>query len=587
MRRSSAFLLSVVVFLCAGLPVASAKVSRQDRCAAYLLKATQLSIDCRIRKERRGILRKNRPDFDLCDDLLSRSVQRANRIFRGECPPIGEVETLAGLHADATETLVTAVTAPDFKPKKNYVMITFDDGLSAQRLKQLEPLLALRNPPDEGQTVGSPVRFTYFTTTIGTGYASVDYWHQKGHEVANHTVSHDESERSFRKLADQWSADGGASWSQELNEQDTIIDLWGGVSPSEVVGFRGPNLACNSYLFLDAFNAWSESKMTATNSIVYDSSMTIVPGPTNGFPPPFQSGDCEKTVKKYSNADTQGKLKICQSPPDEACIQDNYCFRTYWGLDDMTAQGFWEVPMPSLLKVDDKAVPAYYAAQSPSECNPECETQEQVEATFRHNFKLAQDKKTPMMIALHTDWLNIGATPTSNGDALIAWAKSVTDPTDLDNYDPDVRFVAVRDVVEMYAAKSEAAIKPPTVEPENCNYDYQAATDPATFCSGSLPSPDGTTSGADCNSQCPEGGAATPDYGLGPDGTACMKPVLYSTTTCNKTCGGPLVSQTGSDFTPGAAPWSGNPGGNCRTGNECGFYPVSTVPGDAALCTGP
>ena len=569
MRRFMLFFCAFALGL-TGAADASAKPTRGDRCEAFLLKATGKSVHCRIREERHELLRNVTPDFDVCDAALDRAIRRADRRFGSDCPSIEEAEILAGLHAEATETLVGAVTAPPWSPTNHtYVAITFDDGLGDEALDSLATLMSLKNPPNQGETEGSTIRLTYFTTTIGSQYASVDYWHKKGHEVANHTVTHPLSSVAKYKLGEEWDNDGGASWLQELTEQDQIMELWGDVPPGDVTGLRCPNLACNSALFSAAIPQWSKSKLANGAKFTYDSSLTIIPGPPDpprqpgGFAPPFLvskgSNNCETAVKSYARVNLYGTLKYCDSPP-QGC--GKYDCPAYWSLDSVDLENFWEVPMPPLMIPTEKPWgppwPASAGAWGNQEPNtncpaemPNCLTPAAVKETFDYNYAVAKATQTPMMIALHTGWLKKGETSTSNSKALTDWVSSTI------TADPTVRFVTVSALVTMYAAQNEEAIVPASVLEPTCHYKTGGAPgslpDP-THCGPpiglAIPSPDQATADARCNSQCVAGGS--PNYGLPPDTySACLSPATsYNTTTCKHTCGGPISGPVISQLQP-------------------------------------
>ena len=580
-----------ILFFCAfalcltGAADASAKPTRGDRCEALLLKATGKSVDCRIREERHELLRNVTPDFDVCDTALDRAIRRADRRFGNDCPSIEEVEILAGLHAEATETLVGAVTAPSFAPKYHYVAITFDDALRVSDMELLQPLLALTNP-----VVGTKAGYTYFVRTAFTDFASLENWYASGHEVANHTVTHGGAEVGDLKQGEIWTQGGKASWIQEMTELDTIAQIWSDVPTKEIGGFRCPNLACNSNLFLEAFPKWSQEKFAAGRDFVYDSSVPIVPGPTHGFPPPFQPKDCKASMQKYANQDLDGSIMRCESPPaSKTCTQTapNAC-APYWGIEDVSIADFWEIPMPVMLRkppYDKKLHPSgSYNSQSPSDPG---QTTEEIMATFDYNYEeIAMGSpdgtkaNTPMMIAIHTAWM--GENNGNNKAALIQWATDlVTDGSS--RYDPLARLVSVDQLVAIWKAEDETVILPRPTTPARCGYTEGLS------CHGNAPSTsEGSPAGASCDSQC---GSA--DYGGNPGGSApppaggwptCDKTTVFYTTTCNNTCGGPVTGQSLANFSSGAAPWIGNPGGNCKTGDTCNYYPIAATPGGGDSC---
>ena len=573
-----------MLFLCAfalcltGAADASAKPTRGDRCEASLLKATGKSVHCRIREERHELLRNVTPDFDVCDAALDRAIRRADRRFGSDCPSIEEAQILAGLHAEATETLVGAVTAPPFAPKYHYVAITFDDALRVEDMTLLQPLLALTNPVDD-----TKAKYTYFVRTASTDFASLENWYAGGNEVANHTVTHDGAQVGDLKQGEIWTQGGKASWLQEMTELDTIAQIWSNVPTKEIVGFRAPNLAGNSNLFLEAFPKWSQGKNAAGKSFVYDSSVPIVPGPTHGFPPPFQPKDCQASMQKYANTDLDAAIKFCESPPSSVtCTQTapNAC-APYWGIEDVSIADFWEIPMPVMLRKPpyDKALhpSGSYNSQSPSDPG---QTVEQIMETFDYNYtKIAMGTSdgtkanTPMMIAIHTAWM--GENGENNKDALIQWATDLVTSGN-PRYDPLARLVSVDQLVAIWATGAEPdEMRAEPTTPARCEYTKGLA------CHGNAPSTsEGSPDGASCDSQC---GSA--DYGGNPGGTAtCDKTTVFYTTTCNTTCGGPVNDQSSANFIAGAAAWIGNPGGNCKTGDTCNYYPTASTPGGGDSC---
>ena len=544
---------------------AEAGTDEAGRCSALMLRGYEKGLSCSMRLERMALLNGDEADTSGCDSVVARFIRRAKRRFGEACPSESSVADLVDLHGEASNGLVEAVSEVGFTPDKTYIVITLDDGLRAEDMPILEPFLALKNPDQ------SAVRMTSYTRTNGTEFALLEHWYATGNEVANHTVSHGPSaQNNAFKLADDWSPQGASSWTQELTDQDAIMALWGNVPSNDVVGFRCPYLGCNQALFATTLPAWAEPKLQAGAPVVYDTSLGIIPGPADGFAPPFPLSKCSDIVNAYANQNIDGTLKKCESPP-QGCTAGYDC-AAYWGLDDLQDPNLWEFPIPPMLRPNPAAgqLP-YYNNQEPSDGGDSPET---VRGIFAYNYQLAKNTHTPMMIALHTSWLQDRTGQEGNAAGLLAWMTEVLDPSSA-NYDSDIRFVTAEEVVKIYAAEDEGAASARTPGQASC--DYSA---PTSSCAGLIPSRLGGPSGADCDSQC-----GSSMYGQGAGGALCQNPYPLTTTTCNATCGGPEESQQNSDFTPGAGPWTGNVGGNCTLGDTCGFYPEAAVSQGAQTCS--
>ena len=476
----------------------------------------------------------------------------------------------------------------EFSPKYQYVVLTLDDGVRGEDMQkfllQLQTAsdgLGIRKNPD-----GSNVRFTYFITTNSTEWSSVELWHALGNEASNHTVTHGVNSETYLTNHTR------PQWLQEMTDLEIMMKLY--ILPEEeidsdsdwidtaVTGFRCPFLACNENTFealAGESPAYFTDKRKAFPSIkaFYDSSIVFTV-PNAGFkkyPHPVKLLDCD-TI--YGS----GALAHCAS-----WIQEE-------NLDSETADMMWEIPFPNFFNPDKDTGkgPAWdcvFRAMELPICPPPFPT-DQIAATLQKNLEAnlqiaTTNNKAPFIISLHTSEFFVP----EKFEGLLNFINAHSGPNG------DVTFVTMQEIAEMYETETEIyGTTPPAPPPSRCDIsnaaiptaipawvpDSYMGSASKTLCHypvavKSIPEPDpapdqcantlNTTCA--CNYFCADaqGGDWTGGYG-----DLCALPTVLTSNTCNSVCGGAVSSET---FTPGAAAWLGNPGGNSTPGSQCDTFP--------------
>lgn len=96
-----------------------------------------------------------------------------------------------------------------------------DDGVSSSNRNYYSQLYENRRNPN-----GCPVSFTYFVSHAYTNYRMVQELYHEGHEIATHTISH-ENDPDFVK---------------EIPQQRQLLNKFANIPSNEMIGFRAPFL---------------------------------------------------------------------------------------------------------------------------------------------------------------------------------------------------------------------------------------------------------------------------------------------------------------------------------------------------------
>ena len=133
------------------------------------------------------------------------------------------------------------------------IMISFDDGFRREDYDTYyKPVFGDRRNPN-----GCPIGLTYFVSNSFSDYALMEgVYANEGAEFADHTVTH-------RTPISWWEEATEDEWSHEINDQRTIMELWGGIPKDKVKGFRSPYLVTSE----------TEIKVLHDSAFSYEASM--------------------------------------------------------------------------------------------------------------------------------------------------------------------------------------------------------------------------------------------------------------------------------------------------------------------------
>ncbi len=113
------------------------------------------------------------------------------------------------------------------------ITISFDDAFRALDYENYyKPVFGGRKNPN-----GCQIGLTYFVANQYTDYALMEHSYSVDHaEFADHSVTH-------RTPSTWWKDATEGDLSDEINDQKSIMERWGGIPEDEVKGFRVPFLA--------------------------------------------------------------------------------------------------------------------------------------------------------------------------------------------------------------------------------------------------------------------------------------------------------------------------------------------------------
>jgi len=137
------------------------------------------------------------------------------------------------------------------------VMITFDDAINNNNIKLYREIFKDPKNPRKNPN-GCDIKGTFFVSHKYTNYSAVQEIHSLGHEIAAHSITHNDDE-SF------WSDANVDEWAKEMAGARLIIDKFANITDNSVVGLRAP------YLRVGGNNQFT---MMEEQAFLYDSSIT-------------------------------------------------------------------------------------------------------------------------------------------------------------------------------------------------------------------------------------------------------------------------------------------------------------------------
>jgi len=134
------------------------------------------------------------------------------------------------------------------------VSVTFDDAINNNNIDLYKEIFnkQRRNPN------GCDIKATFFVSHKYTNYSAVEEMHRLGHEIAAHSITHNDDE-TF------WTEATVDDWAKEMAGSRLIIEKFGNITDNSVVGLRAPYLRVGGN---------RQFKMMEEQSFLYDSSIT-------------------------------------------------------------------------------------------------------------------------------------------------------------------------------------------------------------------------------------------------------------------------------------------------------------------------
>jgi len=133
------------------------------------------------------------------------------------------------------------------------VMVTFDDAINQNNINLYYDIFGGRQNPN-----GCDIKGTFFVSHKYTNYSAVQNFHRLGHEIAAHSITHNDDE-TF------WSSGSVDQWAKEMGGSRLIIEKFSNITDNSVLGLRAP------YLRVGGNNQFT---MMEEQGFLYDSSIT-------------------------------------------------------------------------------------------------------------------------------------------------------------------------------------------------------------------------------------------------------------------------------------------------------------------------
>ena len=133
------------------------------------------------------------------------------------------------------------------------ITITFDDAINNNNIELYDEIFNDRVNPN-----GCSIKATFFVSHKYTNYSAVQNMKRLGHEIAAHSITHEEDN-------DYWSNGSVEEWAKEMAGSRLIIEKFGNITDNSVVGLRAP------YLRVGGNNQFT---MMEEQTFLYDSSIT-------------------------------------------------------------------------------------------------------------------------------------------------------------------------------------------------------------------------------------------------------------------------------------------------------------------------
>jgi peptidoglycan/xylan/chitin deacetylase (PgdA/CDA1 family) len=133
------------------------------------------------------------------------------------------------------------------------ITITFDDAINNNNIDLYAEIFKGRRNPN-----GCDIKATFFVSHKYTNYSAVENMHRLGHEIAAHSITHND-------LENFWTGATVEEWAKEMAGSRLIIEKFGRINDNSVVGLRAP------YLRVGGNNQFT---MMEEQAFLYDSSIT-------------------------------------------------------------------------------------------------------------------------------------------------------------------------------------------------------------------------------------------------------------------------------------------------------------------------
>ncbi|XP_076062911.1 chitin deacetylase 1-like isoform X2 [Oratosquilla oratoria] len=141
--------------------------------------------------------------------------------------------------------------APENIPQM--ITLTFDDAVNNVNSDLYEEILSGRFNPND-----CSIKATFFVSHKYSNYTAVQDLHRNGHEIAVHSISHNDDELFWRNATQE-------DWKKEMSGGRSIIERFANITDNSVIGTRAPYLRVGGN---------QQFAMMEDQAFLYDSTIT-------------------------------------------------------------------------------------------------------------------------------------------------------------------------------------------------------------------------------------------------------------------------------------------------------------------------
>jgi len=269
------------------------------------------------------------------------------------------------------------------------VMVTFDDAINNNNIDLYAEIFnqERRNPN------GCDIKATFFVSHKYTNYSAVEAMHRLGHEIAAHSITHNDDEKF-------WTNANVEEWAREMSGSRLIIEKFGNISDNSVVGLRAPYLRVGGN---------RQFTMMEEQAFLYDSSITA----------PLQNPPLWPYTMYFRMPHRcHGNLQNCPT----------------------RSHAVWEIVMNELDRREDPTIDEEVAGCAMVDSCSNILTGDQFYNFLAHNFYRHFDQnRAPLGLFFHAAWLKNNP---EFLDAFLYWMDEV-----LEDH-PEVYFVTMTQVIQ-------------------------------------------------------------------------------------------------------------------------------------------
>merc|ERR1711872_457529 len=286
-------------------------------------------------------------------------------------------------HCQLPECFCSGTKVPKDLPAETipqFIMLTFDDAINPNVAEFYDKLFRNRSNPN-----GCPIRGTFYITHEWNDYWLTQKFYTEGHEIADHSITHESTDAFKRADIDRWT--------KEIGGMKKILEIFGQVKADDIRGFRAPYLQPGGDLMFEAM---------ARCGIDYDTSLPAA----------------ENNPPMWPYTLNYASTQECKIGP---CPKNSH-------------KGLWEVPM---VYYNDEQTPPSVCAMIDA-CHDNGTKQSAYDLLLNNFLRHYLTNRAPFPMFMHAGWFTASS---------YRW-EALNDFIDTVPSQPDVFFVTATDVIE-------------------------------------------------------------------------------------------------------------------------------------------